>query len=53
LQEPLRMIGSYSQLLACKNEGRLDEDSQQFVNFIVAGVERMWTLVRDLLEFPA
>lgn len=51
LQEPLRMIGSYSQLLVRKSADRLDEDSQQFVRFIVAGVERMRTLIRDLLEF--
>jgi PAS domain S-box-containing protein len=51
LQEPLRMIGSYSQLLVRRNADRLDEDSKQFVRFIVAGVERMRTLIRDLLEF--
>ena len=51
LQEPLRMIGSYSQLLVRKNADRLDEDSQQFVRFIVAGVERMRCLIRDLLDF--
>lgn len=51
LQEPLRMIGSYSQLLARKNENRLDEDSQQLIRFIVSGVERMRTLIRDLLDF--
>jgi PAS domain S-box-containing protein len=51
LQEPLRMVGSYSQLLVRRNEGRLDEDSQQFVRYIVTGVERMRALVRDLLEF--
>jgi PAS domain S-box-containing protein len=51
LQEPLRAIGSYSQLLVRKAEGRLDEDSEQFVRFIVEGVERMRTLIHDLLEF--
>lgn len=51
LQEPLRMIGSYSQLLARKNGNNLDEDSRQFVRFIVEGVERMRTLIRDLLDF--
>jgi len=51
LQEPLRAIGSYSQLLVRKAEGRLDEDSEQFVHFIVEGVDRMRTLIHDLLEF--
>lgn len=51
LQEPLRMIGSYSQLLVRRNESRLDEDSRQFVKFIVTGVQRMHVLIRDLLEF--
>jgi PAS domain S-box-containing protein len=51
LQEPLRMIGSYSQLLARKNEDRLDQDSREFIRFIVSGVERMRTLIRDLLDF--
>ncbi|HYZ83551.1 MAG TPA: PAS domain S-box protein, partial [Bryobacteraceae bacterium] len=51
LEEPLRAIASYSQLLVRKNDGRLDEDSQQFVQFIVGGVDRMRTLIRDLLDF--
>jgi hypothetical protein len=38
-------------LLVRKAEGRLDEDSEQFVRFIVEGVERMRTLIHDLLEF--
>lgn len=49
LQEPLRMVWSYSQLLARKNEDRLDPDSQQFRRFIGDRVERMRTLIRDLL----
>ena len=51
LQEPLRMISSYSQLLVRRNDGKLDEDSREFVQFIVSGVERMRTLINDLLEF--
>ncbi len=51
LQEPLRTIGSYTQLLARKNEGRLDADSQEFIQYIAAGVDRMRSLIRDLLEF--
>lgn len=51
LQEPLRMIGSYSQLLARRNEGKLDEDSRLFIRYVLSGVDRMRTLIRDLLEF--
>ncbi|HYO80654.1 MAG TPA: ATP-binding protein [Bryobacteraceae bacterium] len=51
LQEPLRMVASYSQLLVRRNADRIDDDSRQFVRFIVTGVERMRTLIRDLLEY--
>jgi two-component system CheB/CheR fusion protein len=51
LQEPLRMIGSYTQLLARRNTGRLDSDSDQFVRFVLAGVDRMRKLIQDLLEY--
>lgn len=45
------MVSSYTQLLVRKNEGRLDSDSQEFVKFIVDGVNRMRTLIQDLLDF--
>jgi signal transduction histidine kinase len=51
LQEPLRMIASFSQLLARRNEGKLDEDSRLFLRIILNGVDRMVTLIRDLMEF--
>jgi signal transduction histidine kinase len=51
LQEPLRTIGSYSQLLAKRNQGKLDEDSHLFLRYILHGVDRMRTLIHDLLEF--
>lgn len=51
LQEPLRMIASYSQLLVRKNENRLDRDSREYASIVVSGVERMRNLIRDLLEF--
>jgi PAS domain S-box-containing protein len=51
LQEPLRMIGSYTQLLARRNSDRLDRDSDQFVRFVLAGVDRMRKLIQDLLEY--
>jgi signal transduction histidine kinase len=51
LQEPLRMIASYTQLLVRRNEGQLDKDSQQFARYILNGVDRMQILIRDLLDF--
>jgi PAS domain S-box-containing protein len=51
LQEPLRMIGSYTQLLARRNAGRLDSDSDQFIRFVLTGVDRMRNLIQDLLEY--
>jgi PAS domain S-box-containing protein len=51
LQEPLRMIGSYTQLLARRNEGKLGDDSDQFIRFVLNGVERMRKLIHDLLEY--
>lgn len=50
LQEPLRTVSSYSQLLARRNTS-LDSDSQEFIRFIVAGVDRMRGLIKDLLDF--
>lgn len=51
LQEPLRMIASYSQLLARRNKDMLDDDSRLFLRYITTGVDRMNTLIRDLLDF--
>jgi signal transduction histidine kinase len=51
LQEPLRTVASFSQLLARRNEGKLDEDSRMYLRYILDGVDRMNTLIRDLLEF--
>jgi signal transduction histidine kinase len=51
LQEPLRMVTSYSQLLIKRNEGQLDADSQLFLQYILDGVNRMRVLIHDLLEF--
>jgi PAS domain S-box-containing protein len=51
LQEPLRIIRSYSDLLASRNRGKLDEDSEQFLNFLVAASDRMSGLIGDLLQF--
>jgi light-regulated signal transduction histidine kinase (bacteriophytochrome) len=51
LKEPLRMISSYTTLLQRRYSGRLDEDADAFINFIVDGVRRMNALIQDLLEY--
>jgi PAS domain S-box-containing protein len=51
LQEPLRMIVSYLQLIEQRYKGRLDKDADDFINFAVDGGTRMQILINGLLSF--
>ncbi|MEO8596583.1 MAG: ATP-binding protein [Candidatus Solibacter sp.] len=51
LQEPLRTVSIYAQLLRKRYEGQLAGDADQFIRFIVEGSERMEKLIHDLLDF--
>ncbi len=51
LQEPLRMVSSFMQLLDKKYKDKLDDTAKQYINFAVDGAERMKTLILDLLSF--
>jgi signal transduction histidine kinase len=51
LQEPLRMIANYTQLLAERYRGKLDAQADKYIDYSVGGAMRMQALIQDLLKF--
>jgi len=51
LQEPLRAVNSYAQLLARKYQGNLDAKADKYLGYIMEGATRMQQLINDLLDF--
>lgn len=51
LREPVRMVSTYTQLLARRYQGKLDAEADQFINYTIEGSSRMHMLLIDLLDY--
>ncbi|MCW3111034.1 MAG: hypothetical protein JWQ09_5540 [Segetibacter sp.] len=51
LQEPLRMVTGFLNLLKLETEGQLDESAKEYIYYAVDGADRMRTLIQDLLQY--
>ncbi len=51
LQEPLRMVSSFTQLLAKRYQGKLDQDANDYIKFAVEGSKRMYDMLNGLLAY--
>lgn len=51
LQEPLRMIASFSEFLKVRYRGKLDDEANEFISHVVSGATRMSALIGDLLSY--